>query len=244
MPNWCSNYHYVVGPLEDVNRFIKTINNACSGKWKESINTDFSEYWLGNILLELNIYPDKVKRGEELPGAISYRGSICDLPEDPDPNPKNKKEVTTSFMTETAWGPSEMWDDLIFPKYFPTLQHYFVAEEPGCEVYINTDESRTYLLDDYMLIINSDMSKEAFEDYCSMYFKKPEHVNSFTELFLDCDNFGEHRFAAGELEPFIKSISHPNYPIESITDFELFLPTINDNPDKALSIRLHKYLTR
>ncbi|MFI3294122.1 MAG: hypothetical protein SNI70_11480 [Rikenellaceae bacterium] len=47
------------------------------------------------------------------------------------------------IVTDTAWHPMpEMWDIVI--KDYPSLKFYYLAEECGCEIYINSDPTGEY----------------------------------------------------------------------------------------------------
>ena len=43
------------------------------------------------------------------------------------------------MSTHTAWTyMNEMWDEIL-TKYYPSISYVFIAEEPGSEIYVNTD---------------------------------------------------------------------------------------------------------
>ncbi len=122
MPNWCTTSYVFRGDEKEIKDFYNKIKSFTS---KERIQNDFGDFWLGNVVdgfgFDYNEIPCR--------GLIDY---FPDSQEDTDPD-------RLELSTQTAWEPmTEMWNKII-EKYYPSISYVFIAEEPGCELYINTD---------------------------------------------------------------------------------------------------------
>lgn len=132
MPNWCSNAMTVVGPKDDIVKFIDHINRSCdhskeTGHWE-----------LYDIFADLGY----VNEDGDIDCADWTRGYLTDDGGDYglDQSPTGNGEYCAQFHFETAWGPMcDAWDTLL-NEHFPTLRQYTIAEECGNDVYVNTDK--------------------------------------------------------------------------------------------------------
>ena len=79
------------------------------------------------------------------------------------------------FNTETAWAPCNETFDAVREK-FPSLRYYFIAEEPGMEVYETNDEYGVYFKDKFLLEASTP------EDECiHEYFKGRQEALKWLE---------------------------------------------------------------
>lgn len=122
MPNWCTTSYVFRGNENEIKDFYNKIKSFVS---KKRVPNDFGDSWLGNIVdgfgFDYNEIPCR--------GFIDY---FPEIDEDTDPG-------RLELSTETAWGPmTEMWDKII-AKYYPSITYVLIAEEPGCNLYVNTD---------------------------------------------------------------------------------------------------------
>ena len=123
MPNWNRTKYVVTGSKEEISKFNEIINNTLSNKEKKS--GDFGNDWLGFIVKELN----------EDPNEIYCRGTI--------ENPKLINKTTLKFTTWTAWTSCYELFEMICKK-FPTLQYYFISEEPAMDIFVTNDKEKKY----------------------------------------------------------------------------------------------------
>ena len=115
MPNWCTTSYVFRGNENEIKDLCNKIKSFVS---KERVPNDFGDSWFG---FDYNEIPCR--------GFIDY---FSEIDEDTDPG-------RLELSTETAWGPmTEMWDKII-AKYYPSITYVLIAEEPGCNLYVNTD---------------------------------------------------------------------------------------------------------
>ena len=130
MPNWCGNsvaFYQKNQGTTMIEAFYADIQKYQHYKDPE---TNDSSSWVGHWL-ESNRVDTK---------NLYARGYInnCELHSD-----------HVRIDMETAWGPlTEVWD-LMADKY--DLAYVYISEEPGCEVYVNTDIVGMYFTTRYQL---------------------------------------------------------------------------------------------
>lgn len=123
MPNWNKTKYVFTGSKEEISKFNEIINKTLSNE--ENKSGDFGNDWLGFIVKELN--------GD--PNVIDCRGTID--------SPKLINKTTLKFTTWTAWSSCYELFELVCHK-FPTLEYYFISEEPACDIYVTNDKEKKY----------------------------------------------------------------------------------------------------
>jgi len=130
MPNWCSNsiaFYQEDGGTAMLEAFYSDIQKYQNYKDPETGKpSDWVGHWLeSNRVDTKNLYT---------------RGFFSNI------------ELNADYVRvdmETAWAPlNEVWD-LMADKY--ELAYVYIAEEPGCEVYVNTDYEGRFFTTRYML---------------------------------------------------------------------------------------------
>ena len=133
MPNWCmTNYAVYPRKKENFNELLrfyvdmsKGANNSFGGD--EHVDPD-NEGWFGNLFIAAGY---KVRDGELRTYNLRGFETEVELREGADPY--------VAIFVEMAWTPEfRGMGDMLSEKY-PGLGFVMEAEEPGCEVYINTD---------------------------------------------------------------------------------------------------------
>lgn len=138
MPNWCSNSMYVWGDRQQVYKFYMDVTTALSDHPNfEPEENDWSRNWIANIFFQAGYTYDEIKsRNFLVRGSIDYVALVTD----------NMDDLGVRFDEETAWGPNDDAIETLLDEKYPGLQFVFIAEEPGCEVYCNSDsEGRMFL---------------------------------------------------------------------------------------------------
>lgn len=166
MPNWC--YTQITISHDDqkeIDKLYNLIEDWTSTNYKQS---DFGNYWLGNIVGNSGIdtWDGDFK--------IRCRGRLCDF---------NKSEKELCIATETAWSPMlQMWLKIL-ERYSPDAQLIYTAEEPGCCIYVtnNADLENKYIIDDW-----SDCY-----DYAGDEYSQEDVIKILQEI---TGNHEEHRF--------------------------------------------------
>lgn len=146
MPNWCSEMVTFTQDdggtdrLELLANDLKRICEANQKVTKEALMTrgwpetaanryiDSSPDWIGRLILELGI---DVHSDDKHIEAFYFRGFVQGF---------DLSQGQLQIQMESAWGPCVSAWYMICDYYDLTFVLY--AEEPGCEVYINTDQSR------------------------------------------------------------------------------------------------------
>ncbi len=142
MANICTTDYCFYGNKDAVKKFKQDIDEFTSKNYKEN---GFGTSWLGNVVLGYG-FPYE---GND----FEFRGNIEGMYMEEDDDDK------LFISTSNPWYPKpEMWDAII-DKHFTNvdggreLDYVFVAEEPGFEVYINTDTEGTIFPDRYVLYV-------------------------------------------------------------------------------------------
>jgi hypothetical protein len=137
MPNWCNSTIYFYSKDKSTiqnfkDKVVKIYNSTAT------VENGFGKGWLGdyvNTLLAPEYHTDKDNnppcRGRlefyDEPGIIKYDGYWH-----------------FRIHTETAWTPMlEMWQ-MILKRHYPKIKIAFLAEEPGCEIYIKYDPDNVF----------------------------------------------------------------------------------------------------
>ena len=140
LPNWCSNTHVFYTNDENKDELLRLYNNLSAVmQTPATIKNDFEPGWLGQVAINHGLDWEK----------ISCRGSIEHLDE---------YEPGRSFFkleSETAWSPTDaLWEAVI--AEYSGVSYVYIAEEPGNEIFTNTDYSGVYFPEKYLLDICGD----------------------------------------------------------------------------------------
>ena len=140
MANMCSNKYAFFTTDENKDELKRLHQNLSAIIGPPNAPKDYDAGWLGNIAIWHNINRDNFScRG--------YTGHLDDY--DPDSN-------FFTLETETAWSPTtELWEAVI--ALYDGVSFVFIAEEPGSQIYTNTDIKGTYFCDRYLLEIYGDI---------------------------------------------------------------------------------------
>ena len=134
MPNWCSTNFTFEGEKDEIARFHKRLNQIISAE--SVINNE--NCWLGNVVVGYGFDCKK----------IPCRGHIDDVIDD---IVIGGDSAYFCLSTTTAWVPLlEMWDFILKGEY-PSVSYVYLAIEPGCGIYINTDTSGKHYNEKYLL---------------------------------------------------------------------------------------------
>ena len=157
MPNWCSNSMVVYGSPTEVKDFYDKVKKA----W--SIG-DTNRHW--------HLWELYQQFGHEDNEMVDYiRGSFIDISSIGQTSPN---ESYFSLYYESAWSPMIDGFDWILKTYYKTLKQVTLAEECGCEIYVNTDRTGRFFKEKYCFYV---------EDYDTFYFNTDkELVDKFNEF--------------------------------------------------------------
>lgn len=167
MPNWCMTMVGVKANANDeaaVNQLKALREEAESVLNKSAQGSDMG--WIGMFLLN---------HGKD-PSNISCRGFLSDVFE------TTVKGDTMYFVIDEndAWGPKQdLWDAVMELPAYDKLSYVIRAEEAGCEVFVNTDDSGEIFPELYVLDYSVKMSDGQWADDYVYY-------ESITDLLSDC----------------------------------------------------------
>ncbi len=182
MPNWCStNYAVYPRTKSDFGQLLKFYLEM-----KKATESDFggpagdgpdNTDWFGNLFIAAGY---KLGEHEELRG-YNLRGFDTSV------EFREEKGGYVDIYVNMAWTPEyEGMADMLSEKY-PGLDFVMVAEEPGCEIYINTDEDHTYYNDKWKIeyefsdYIDVDgVEQEGWSD--SIYFNSDNEVDALSAI--------------------------------------------------------------
>lgn len=170
MPNWCTTNITFEGNKKDIKDFHEKLIKIT--KTPSRIENDFGSHWLGNVV-DYFVLDSNVVRCR---GSISYIDTCFDLSEE---------ECYFEIVTDTAWEPMiNMWS-LIIEEYYPSISFVYVAEEPGCEIFINTDTEGKHYTDRFLLDLRIPLSKKGAKNIEERgYFESEEEVIKYiNQLF-------------------------------------------------------------
>jgi len=187
MPNWCYNEEYIYGPKPQVKELYEKLIDWSSRKYEDDNSTDI---WLYKIALGAGFSIDT--DSPDKPG-IYFRGYLLEPFEFADYDNDN---AVIRFSSDTAWGNfHEEWDQIL-AKVAPECKYYFIAIEPGSEIYIKRDplelfpESEWYV-DIYIDVPEGVPEKLLEQDGCENWWLESDLVHYLRDL-LDMESHDIH----------------------------------------------------
>lgn len=128
MANYCSNSvtYYSDNQGQILNLYLRL-----RGAAEELGDMEMGSIKAKPLLAELGVNPETI---EKLDGrtSINYLGLLVE----------DEKPVGVQFDAESAWSPCDDFADILLRAIYPDrgdIEMVYIAEEPGCEVYVNTD---------------------------------------------------------------------------------------------------------
>lgn len=149
-------------------KFTKArLNNEPFPDYPPEISETTPCLWLGDIVTYFGGNNEEV----ECRGTINHLDLLSD--------------TIIWVVTDTAWVPMpEMWDLAI--KDYPSLKFYYLSEECGCEIYINSDSTGEYFDAlynvDHMGIDSEDVASDKELFWCVAMYLEIDKIDSFEEL--------------------------------------------------------------
>lgn len=169
MPNWCWNQTVFYGDKEKQKEIYNKIENEVKSGWPH----------IDLFLKELGCTE------EELNKEFAVRAHINGI--------SLLKNGELELCYESAWGAINEVIDEILEKYQPQIEQVTLAEETGCDVFLNTDIEGKYFTEHYYLdltITGEDESRE--EKYNDVkYYETLEGVVEELKVFFDFYNFND-----------------------------------------------------
>ena len=156
MPNWCSTNYYVKS--ENKNQLFKF--------YLDCVIAGLKGDWLGRIYEQAGYKTEKTKEGYTVFAGddkewIRCRGHVTNV--EICGNPDGKKEVGLEdigkgieICCETAWEPLLNSFERMLREKYPDLEVLCLAEECGCEVYVNTDVNHEHFKEKWVLTANNE----------------------------------------------------------------------------------------
>ena len=170
MPNWCSTtyafYNASRSDDEDFTRFKDEMKKFLDKNLNTKSDTD---RWLGTLAKHFGFDTDNFPYG--------LRGWIVDYEDNGD---------HFKIWVEDAWCYHNGVFEMILENNFPEVAYVLIAEEPGCEVYVNTDADHKYLIDKYYVIIVDENGDWWETDYCATDEQLERLQNEWKKEMLNC----------------------------------------------------------
>ena len=187
MANLCDTmYRFFVSEVDkEHKKQLKKFYSKISKVYDDNRNT-----WLGDVAKCFGINPE----------SISCKGDIYFISEMDEEN-----DYYFEIATTTAYEPlNEIWDILLSQEEYEGIEYVYRAEEPSCEIYINTDYIGEIFPERYKLEIwldeylpaelpkthfqTDDIDNLVDED---MYFQTFEELINFLRKFMIIPDFTE-----------------------------------------------------
>lgn len=177
MPNWCMTSYTIVGEKKDVEKIHAAVMNH---PVKEMSDTE----WQGNILNALGVSYDALEN-RSVRGFLydeDYLGDIGD----------GQAQLRMGF--NEAWSRTEFAE--VLQELFPDINIWWMAEEPGCDIYQTNDADGSCYPERYYV------DTCIGGDYQSERFTTEEEVYEWLSQISDCkckadvDAFNENRMKA------------------------------------------------
>lgn len=179
MPNWCITNHTIVGEEKELSELYNLMKKLEDMK-TPLVENGFGSDWLGCLVVALG------KKWQE----YRCRGCWTCL---------EKHEGSITFDTTTAWCPMNEVFDLLCEK-FPSISHYYYAEEPGCCIYETNDIDGEYYPDRFYVDICT-------SDECS----HSEYFEEIEDALNWISKMEEYKFnTRKEVEEYFKERSKEN----------------------------------
>lgn len=166
MPNWCSTAYKIIGSKEEIADLYKKIGEL-NDMSEPFVENGFGKLWLGCLINYLGGDWNKVY----------CRGEIINL--------ELSGDEMIQLETWTAWvDMHEVWD-FVCEKY-PTLEYYYLSEEPGCLHYVNSDMSGEYFPEQYIIeswegeTTYAETEEDLFEEVAK--YLEVEKIENFQQL--------------------------------------------------------------
>ena len=221
MPNWCNNYIAIYrdddtqkskGQLRELYLKLRALlDDDNSTINKELKAKDIDKNWYGNILV---LYG---KNDED----IAYRGTIEEVVWE---GAIDEDGGWIRIQTETAWDPQIEIIKSLIDDYCPNLTFEYVAEEPGCEIYVNTDVSGRFFLERY--VINYDFNAisgysddEYLKDETEFLNSAKDILNDFKECVSKLSGVPEFKIKDFAEKPFPTEAEEAWFIIEQIKSY-------------------------
>lgn len=190
MPNWCNNKSVILS-YEKGNKNLKKVYDVIDGIVKDINDKKCNNWGTYELYARLTtLSEEEILNGAHNCGYI--RGYVDDAEFDAE------NEVITIYW-QTAWSPMIEGLDYILKPY--GLYAYTIAEEPGEDVYVNTDETGEYLQDRYIFDAYDEDSDnwitEYFDnesdaiDYLRDYLKTTRKFSNYTEACEAVQKYNE-----------------------------------------------------
>jgi len=172
MANPCSCRYAFYADNESKSELLRLYNKLSAiMKPASVVKSSDDPSWLGNVAIAHDLNME----------VIPCRGSIEDL---------GDYEPSSDFFTlecETAWAPMDkLWETVV--AQYKGIAFVYIAEEPGSDIYTNTDVDGRFFPDRYLLEIWGDISIP--EDWYAGQ-QKPDCLD-IREYFSNLDSFMEY----------------------------------------------------
>ena len=179
MPNWCYTDIVFYSPCKsEIENFKTNIENALANpvcKDGEAKN------WQGHIPRAFNLNIE----GER--GFVEYVGDIEET------SYLGSNLYNFTIRQEDAWAPHTDMYDTYIQALGLDIDCVYLAEEPGCEVYVNTDEAGIFF--PYRYIVDNSYETEYFETIHDAL----DYICRQDEAFADCTTISEAQNIAADL---------------------------------------------
>ena len=199
MANYCSNsvtyYSDNQGQILNLYLRLRGVTESLGGMEMGSIQAK-------QLLAELGVDPEII---EKLDGrtSINYLGLLVE----------DEKPVGVQFDAESAWSPCDDFADILLRAIYPDrgdIEMVYIAEEPGCEVYVNTDVDHRF----YKTVLVMNVIAGEIND---SYYYNMDELNDAFDMIKKLTGYKPSKLADLDDAKFMEKLEagfRKKYPVE------------------------------
>ena len=201
MPNWCSNNMVVYGSPTEVKDFRQKCLNAIA-------NAKVTKNWgLYEIYVQFGYEKDEILNSHKLEYNRGHIEDVSNL------HYVDEKTLCFNVYYESAWSPMIDGFNYLLANHYDTLRQVTLAEEGGCDIFINTDTQHRFFDEKYYVYV---------EDYDTYYLTCEEEVckviNAWNDNKPKCNSVAECQKLLKQCEGYVGSTKQ-YIVLEEFTDY-------------------------
>ena len=201
MPNWCSNNMVVYGSPTEVKDFRQKCLNAIAAAQQ-------TKHWgLYEIYVQFGYKEEEILNSHKLEYNRGHFDDVSNL------HYVDDNTLSFSVYYESAWSPMIDGFNYLLANHYKTLKQVTLAEEGGCEIFINTDTKHLFFDEKYYVYV---------EDYDTYYLTNEEEVckviNAWNDTKPKCNTIKECQKLLKECQGYVGS-KQRYIVLEEFTDY-------------------------
>jgi len=208
MPNWCYSTYAFKSTNANKDNLQRLHQKLAGVVMKPSgVDMDFANGWLGEVATVHGLDFEQIPcRGEitHLDALIKGGGDDCGS------HFEAYDDCYFKLETETAWCPMTELCDAVIEQY-EGVSYVYVAEEAGCDIFINTDIEGQFFDQRYLLEICCNMASLIPDDWSFENVVRPVASSEGSEAGLIGLDIMEYFRSFGDLQDYFTKLTGRDY---------------------------------